>query len=183
MVMHIPNLTFDQLKNRIVQERRKCFHNEIAHPISIHTERVSVPNTRKHLKIVATTNLSFATTVKVTTYFFMEENKQLEKDLAVAGQQIDHLLTENHMLSLTNYHMREYRESIFEEIKPLGVTMRQVYEDMNTLRKVVIPLHTMQKRSWENMKVLKVIHATIESIQEWGTKYINSPSKFARKTS
>lgn len=49
--------------------------------------------------------------------------------------------------------------------------------------KVVVPLNDMQTWSLENVKVLKVIHATINAIQEWGAKYKNELSELARKKS
>ncbi len=70
---------------------------------------------------------------------------------------------------------------ICDEIQSLGDTIRLLYKEMTTLHKAVVLFHDMQKRSWKNMKLLKVIHVTINTIQEWGTKYLNAPSELARK--
>ena len=46
----------------------------------------------------------------------MEENKQLAKDLIVARQQIDHLLTENQRLFLVDSHLIKLHAVIFDDI-------------------------------------------------------------------
>lgn len=55
--------------------------------------------------------------------------------------------------------------------------MKQVYEEMITLHKEMVPLYELQ----ENLKFLKTTYAVIDVIQEWGAKYLNIPAELIRK--
>lgn len=77
MVMDISNLTYDQLKSRIVQERWKYFSNDLVHHFSIHTKRMIVPKTKNNQKTLIVVHLAFTKATKENTNFLMEENKQL----------------------------------------------------------------------------------------------------------
>lgn len=182
LVMDNYNLTFDQLKNMIVKEIQNYFPNDIAHPVSIHIERVIVPNTWKKMRTITIENAAFAEATKVNIDFLMKENEQLTKESASACQQIDQLLIENQRFSYTNSNRKELETTIFEKIHSLGDIMRQLYEKIVTLHKVAVPLHAMKKWLKENVKVLKVTYAAIDVIQYWGTKYINTPLDLVIKT-
>lgn len=106
----------------------------------------------------------------------------MDKYLDFAIQQIEHLQDDNQQFSSMSSCLKDLQADIYGEIQALGDTMRQFYEEMITLHKAVVPLHDMQKRSRENVKVLKLIHAAINTIQEWGNKYKEAPIDLARKT-
>lgn len=93
------------------------------HPISIHTEKVNMPNTRRNLRTFAATNATFAEATKAETDFLMKENEQLENEFSSARSQIDHLLVENHRLGYDNSNMKELQATLFEGIQSLGDTM------------------------------------------------------------
>jgi len=46
---------------------------------------------------------------------------------------------------------------IFSEVQALGDSMMNLCEDLVTLHKVIVPLHDMQKKLWDNEKYLKII--------------------------
>ena len=47
-VMDISSLTFNEIQNKIIQEKKKYFPDYLAHPNLIHTERVIVTDTKRN---------------------------------------------------------------------------------------------------------------------------------------
>lgn len=60
--------------------------------------------------------------------------------------------------------------------------MMNLYEELFTMKKVVVPLHYMQQKSRENEKYLKVVHIAIILVHEWGMKYRGAPPELVKNT-
>lgn len=123
-VMDISNFTFNQLKIKIVHERKRCFLNSPHHPVTINTKRVITLNSRNNPRVVVALNETSTKPTKENTNFLMEENEQLTKELVIAMQQEDHLIVDNQILSSTSSSRKEFKSVIIEEINRLEYTMK-----------------------------------------------------------
>lgn len=172
-VMDISNFTFDQLKKSTLQERQRYFPNNPVHPISINTKKVRTSNTKRNPQAVIAANVAFPTSTQDNTKYVMSRNEQLQKDLTIIKQQVDHLVAENQKLSSTNINMTELRSAILEELKPVEDTMKHIYNEMILLHEVMVPHVEIQKISQEILKVLKVACTVVDLMQDSGINYLN----------
>lgn len=76
-VMDISIFSFNELKHKIIDERRRYYPNDTAHPLSINTKYIIVSNTRNNLKEV-----NFVVATQKNTNFLMQERDELKKELA-----------------------------------------------------------------------------------------------------
>jgi len=67
--MDVSNHTFDQMKKRIVQKRKRYFPNDLAHLVSISTEKAITPNTRRNPKVVKEENMACTITTQDNTKY------------------------------------------------------------------------------------------------------------------
>lgn len=72
---------------------------------------------------------------------------------------------ENQRVSSIGSNWNVFQSTILEEYKKLEDIMTQVYEEMTTLPKLVAPLLDIQKDLQERLKILKLTHMDIDSIQ------------------
>lgn len=139
-------------------------------------------DTKKNLETIVTTNLAFVGASKENTEYMMVENRKVEKDLEATRQHIEKIQAETQRLPCAHMYLKELQASRFGEVRALGSTMTNLYEELVTMHKPIVPLHDMQNKSWENTKSLKVIHATITIVHEWRMKYRGAPSDLVKKT-
>lgn len=89
-VVDVYNLSFDELKNNILQARRKHFLDDCVSPAFIKV-RVIVSETRKHPIALVEANLAYAEAINSNVKFLMAENEKLENKLQAARQEVEQL--------------------------------------------------------------------------------------------
>jgi len=81
--METYNFTYEELKKKIVQARKRHFLDNLASSTFIR-ESMIVTYTRRNLGVVVASKLTLASATMSNTKYLMEENKQLAKNLQVA---------------------------------------------------------------------------------------------------
>lgn len=73
----------------------------------------------------------------------MTKRKQKAKDLEDARKKIQQLQAKTKKLSSTHVYLKEIQITIYGEVQALGGAMINLYEEVVTMHKVVVPLHDM----------------------------------------
>lgn len=84
-------------------------------------------------------------------------------------------------MSSTRSNREGLQTKILQELKSMEDMLKQVYEEMVILHKVMIPLYEIKNGCQKNLRILKLAHTTIDMIQEWSVGYLDAPASFARK--
>lgn len=81
-VMDVCNVTFDQLKKRIVQQRQRYFLNNPQNQVLVATKKVITYNTRRNPRVIMGENVALATIAHDNYEYLLNENSMLKRELA-----------------------------------------------------------------------------------------------------
>lgn len=144
-IMDIGSLTYAELQKKIFQARKNHFPNDLTHPIFI-KKKVIKMGTKNNPKAIFGTKFTFVGDSKSNTKYLIVQNRKMEKNLEASRKQIEQLEAEVQKVTPTQVYLEELQEAILGEVLAMGETMRNLYEELVSVHKVVSPLHDMQQK-------------------------------------
>ena len=131
--------------------------------------------------MIASAGTGFAAATEENVTRMSREIISLQNRLKAAEQEKSRL--ENEMLQLQGRpaQVNEVPLAVRKECDVLEMTMRQVYQEMFTLKQTVAPLAEAREETRQKHEQLKEASAALDKMMNWTTQYQQAPEHVPRK--
>lgn len=112
-------------------------------------------DTIRNPQTIVVAKLAFTKDSKANKYYLNARKKINGKGFGNYKTTNKKLQAKTQKLSFKQFYLKELQVAIYGEVKALGETMMNLYEELAIMHKLVVPFHDKQKKLWENAKALK----------------------------